>query len=112
MFNVPYVFGCKIRNYETQKIEYLQILGNKHLLAGRDVLIVDDIISRGSTTRMMYTQLKENGVKDVYIYASHVEPTILKYGLLDAPDLKKVYTTNSIWRNVKHSKVEVIQEFE
>lgn len=111
MFNVPYVFGCKIRNYETQKIEYLQILGNKHLLAGRDVLIIDDIISRGSTTRMMYTQLKENGAKDIYIYASHVEPTVLEYGLLDAPDLKKIYTTNSIWRNVEHTKVEVIKKF-
>lgn len=112
MFNVPYVFGCKIRNYETQKIEYLQILGNKHLLAGRDILIVDDIISRGSTTRMMYIQLKESGAKNIYIYASHVEPTVLEYGLLDAPDLKKVYTTNSIWRNVEHPKVEIIQEFE
>jgi len=110
-FYVPYVFGCKIRNYETQKIEHLQILGNKHLLMGRDALIVDDIISRGSTTRLMYTQLKENGAKDVYIYASHVEPTVLNFGLLDAPDLKKIYTTNSLWRNVNHPKIEVIKEF-
>ena len=61
---------------------------------------------------MMYTQLKENGAKNIYIYASHVEPTVLEYGLLDAPDLKKIYTTNSIWRNVEHPKVEIINEFE
>lgn len=111
MFNVPYIFGCKIRNYETQQIEALQILGNKHLVAGRDVLIIDDIISRGSTTARVYSGLKELGASKIYIYASHVEPTVLDYGLLELTDLVKIYTTNSLWHNIEHPKVEVIRYF-
>ena len=109
-FTQPYVFGCKIRNYETQKIESMQILGNTHVIAGRDILIIDDIISRGSTTNMMISQLKEYGAKDIYIYASHVEQTIFNYHLLDRVELKKIYTTNSIYRST-HPKIEIVHTF-
>ena len=115
--NAPYLVGTKLRNWESQKIESLEVAGAKHMIAGHDILIVDDIISRGSTTYMAAKALKELGAHNIYVYASHVEQTVLgahinSQSLLDIPNLiTKVYTTNSLWRNVTHEKVEVIKEW-
>ena len=117
IFNVPFVFGCKLRNWETQKIESLEIMGATHMVAGRDILLCDDIISRGSTTYMMASQLKDMGANKIYAYVSHLEKTVFGahlngQSLLEIPNLiEKIYTTNSLWRDVEHSKVEVIKEF-
>lgn len=115
-FQVPFIFGIKERNWETQKIEKLQIAGAKHMIAGHDIIICDDILSRGSTLYMMAKTLKDMGAHNIYAWISHCENTVLgshiqTQSLLDIPDLiEKIYTTNSIWR-AKHPKVEVIRNF-
>ena len=111
-----FAFGVKDREWSTQDINSLQVMGAKHMIAGHDILLCDDIISRGSTIYLASTQLKELGANNIYVYVSHCENTVLRttetaVGLLDIPDLiTKMYTTNSIFRG-EHPKIEVIHKF-
>ena len=110
------VWGIKQRNWENQKIEKLVLGGSTHMIAGHPILLVDDILARGSTIYHMAKALKERGATDIYVYVSHCENTVLGphingRSLLEIPNLiEKVYTTNSIWRG-KNPKVEVIYRF-
>ena len=86
------------------------------MIAGHDIIIVDDIISRGSTLYLAAKQLKEMGCGDIYVWASHCENTVLQphingQSLMDIPNLiTKVYTTNSIYCD-NHPKITIIREF-
>lgn len=112
-----FAFGVKDRDWSSQNINSLQVLGAKHMIAGHDILIVDDIISRGSTLFLSATQLKERGAENIYVWASHCENTVLDAhingkSLLDYPNLiTKIYTTNSIY-TAEHEKIEVMRIFE
>lgn len=113
--NVPFIFGIKERNWETQKIESLQIAGAKHMIAGHDIVICDDILSRGSTLYLTAKTLKDMGANHIYCWISHCENTVLQphlngQSLLDMNLIDKIYTTNSIWR-ADHPKVKVIRNF-
>lgn len=115
-FKTPFIFGIKERNWETQKIEKLQIAGAKHMIAGHDIVICDDILSRGSTLYLTAKTLKRLGANKIYVWISHCENTVLQphingQSLLEVPDLiERIYTTNSIWRS-RDPKVEVIRNF-
>jgi ribose-phosphate pyrophosphokinase len=115
-FEVPYCFFVKERNWETQKIESVRLAGERNMIAGHDILLCDDILSRGSTVYAAAKQLKERGAKNIYVWVSHCENTVLRpnlngQSLLDIPDLiTKVYTTNSIFTK-NHPKVEIIKRF-
>ena len=112
----PAVYGIKERNWQTQKIEQLVLGGEKEQIKGSDILIIDDICGKGTTIYYMATQLKELGAKNVYVYISHCENTVLQpcikgKSLLDYEGLvTKMYTTNSIFRQ-NHPKIEIIKEF-
>lgn len=108
MVNLPYAFGIKRRNWETGVIEGLDVSGAVDQIAGRDILIVDDICSRGGTFYHSAKKLKELGAKDIYLYVSHCENTILEGELLNGDLIKKVYTTNSIFTK-SHEKIEVLK---
>lgn len=116
-FDVPAAFAVKQRNYETQKIESLRLGGCKHNIAGSDILIIDDILSRGSTLYESASLLKEMGANSIFVFVSHCESTVVQKNLngrslLEIPNLiEKIYTTNSIWRNISHPKIEVIKYF-
>lgn len=108
MVNLPYAFGIKKRNWETGKIEGLDVAGSVDQIAGKDILIVDDICSRGGTFYHSAKKLKELGANDIYLYVSHCENTILEGDLLDGDLIKKVYTTDSIFTK-SHEKIEVLK---
>lgn len=105
--NAPYAFGIKNRDWKTGKILGLEIMGEKSLIDGSDVLIVDDICSRGGTFFHAAKALKACGAKNIYLFITHCENTILKGGVLTSGLIERVYTTDSIC-TVKHEKVEVI----
>ena len=114
-FQIPFIFGIKERDWETQKITSLRIAGAKHMIAGHDIVICDDILSRGSTLYLTAKTLKEMGANHIYCWISHCENTVLQphlngQSLLDMDLIDKIYTTNSIWR-ANHPKVEVIRNF-
>lgn len=111
-----FIFGVKDREWSSQNINSMQVLGAKHMVAGHDIVIVDDIVSRGSSLYLLAKQLKEMGAGNIYAWISHCEDTVLQphingQSLLDIPNLiTKIYTTNSIYR-ANHPKIEVIKEF-
>lgn len=106
MFQQPYVFGIKKRDWSTGKIQGLSVSGQKELIANSTILIVDDICSRGGTFYHSAKALKELGAKDIYLYISHCENTVLEGDLIKSDLIKRIYTTNSIF-TMEHEKVEV-----
>lgn len=108
--NLPYkyAFGIKRRNWETGKIEGLDVAGCIDEIKDKTVLIVDDICSRGGTFYHSAKKLKELGAKEVYLYITHCENTILEGELLTSGLIEKVYTTNSIFTK-EHEKIEVFE---
>lgn len=106
--NRPYAFGIKRRDWQTGKILGLDVAGETSLIAGKDILIVDDICSRGGTFYHSAKKLKEMGANKVYLFVTHCENTILQGDLLDSGLIERVYTTNSIFTQ-KHPKIEVFE---
>ncbi len=108
VFDYPYIFGMKKRDWETGKISGLDIFGQVELIEKSTILIVDDICSKGGTFYHGAKKIKEMGGKKVVLYVSHCENTILEGELINNNLLEKIYTTNSIFTK-KHDKVEVFQ---
>ena len=102
----PYGFAVKKRDWSTGKILGLQVIGGENL-AGKNVLIIDDICSRGGTFFHSAKALKEAGVKDIYLYVTHCENTILGGELLYGDLVRHVYTTDSIFTG-HHNKITVL----
>ena len=105
---LPYAFGIKKRDWETGQIQGLDVAGSVHKIEDSKILIIDDICSRGGTFYHSAKKLKELGAKEIYLYVSHCENTILEGELLTSGLIEKVYTTNSIFTK-KHEKIEVIE---
>lgn len=108
MFAVPYAFGMKKRDWATGEIQGLEAAGEIQRISGSRVLIVDDICSRGGTFYYSAKKLKELGAKEVYLYVSHCENTILEGELLASGLVEKVFTTNSIFTE-ENERIEVFE---
>lgn len=110
MIKAPYAFGNKVRDWETGKIQGLEVIGDQNLIADHDILIIDDICSRGGTFYYAAQKLKDLGAKDIYLWVSHCENTILDGELIKSGLLKKIYTTDSIY-TAKHELIEVVSNY-
>lgn len=105
----PFCYGLKNRDWRTGKILGLDIVTNGIELTGKDVLIIDDICSKGGTFYYSALKLREYGVKDIYLYVTHCENTIKDGELLkDNGLIKKIFTTDSIY-SLDEEKVEVLK---
>jgi ribose-phosphate pyrophosphokinase len=69
--------------------------------------MIDDIISYGGSMYYSALTLKDLGAKNIYAFASHVENSILKGKLIQSNLIKKVYTTNSLFKG-NHELIHVI----
>lgn len=105
--NLPFAFGVKRRNWETGAIEGLDLMGKVDMIAGRDVLIIDDICSKGGTFYHSAKALKEAGAANIYLYVTHCENTIFEGELLTSDLISHIYTTNSIFTK-EHEKITVL----
>ena len=92
-----YVFGIKHRDWRTGKIEGLE-LANSEKVSGRNVLIVDDICSRGGTFTHTAKALRGVGAKDIFLYVTHCENTIKDGSIFTDGLIRHVFTTDSIYR--------------
>lgn len=108
MISLPYCFGIKNRDWKTGEIKSLTVAGEPQKIQGNDVLIVDDICSYGGTFLNAAQKLHELGAKDIYLYVSHCEKSILAGKLLECPWIKRIYTTNSIFRDETNEKITVL----
>ncbi len=110
--HLPYAFGIKNRDWETGEIKGLDLSGEIDQLPGKDILIVDDICSRGGTFYHSAKKLKEAGVGKIYLYVTHCENTIYEGELLKNNGLiEKIYTTDTILTNLESPKIELIERF-
>lgn len=110
---LPYAFGIKKRDWKTGQIQGLQLV-NGELVKGKNVLIIDDICSRGGTFYHAAKALKGAGATNVYLYITHAENTMVKGDMYNDPNLiKKIYTVKTIFDSRLDTlhKVDVIQNW-
>ena len=108
----PYAFGIKNRDWVTGEIKGLSVNGQIDQIKGRDVLIIDDICSKGGTFYYSAKNLKELGANKIYLYVSHCENTIYGGELLkDNGLIEKVFTTDSILTDLTSHKIELVKEW-
>ena len=96
MFKAPHSFGIKKRDWATGKILGLDLV-QKELVNGKDVLIIDDICSKGGTFYHSAKALKEAGAKDIYLYVTHLEKSVFDGEMYSSGLIKHIYTTKSIF---------------
>lgn len=81
---------------------------NEEVIKGKNVLIVDDICSKGGTFYHSAKALKAAGANDVYLYVTHCENTIFKGELINSDLIKHIYTTRSVF-TLAHEKITVLK---
>jgi ribose-phosphate pyrophosphokinase len=95
-----YAFGIKKRDWATGKIQGIQIQ-NAELVSGKDILIVDDICSKGGTFYYSAKALKEAGAANIYLYVTHLEESVLEGDLwkamIDGKLIKQIFTANPLF---------------
>ena len=94
-YHIPFSFGVKKRNWDTGAILSLNIQDSENI-KGKDVLIIDDICSKGTTFYYSAKALLEAGAKSVSLYITHCENTILEGQIFESKLIERVYTTDSL----------------
>lgn len=107
MFAEPCSFGVKKRDWTTGKIEGLTLV-NPENVRDKNVLIIDDICSKGGTFYHSAKALKEAGAKDIYLYVSHLEDTVFKGELIESDLIKKIFTSAHSIYSTKQSHEKII----
>lgn len=64
----PHIYGEKVRDQLTGNILSYQVVGD---CAGKNVLIVDDIVDGGATFKLLAKDLLAAGAKEVNLFATH-----------------------------------------
>ena len=98
IYDIPSFFGNKLRNLQTGDIIDYQLINSPNL-KGKNVLIIDDLCSKGFTFYNAGLKLKESGVDNLYLYVTHCEESIYRGKLLSSNLFNKIFTTNSILTN-------------
>lgn len=91
--NYNLVYGEKIRDFNSGEILGLQLKGSEKIT--KDVVIIDDLTSKGTTFIKSAEKLKEQGFKNIYLVVGHAEYTMLEGDLFNS-NINTVYTTDSI----------------
>ena len=95
-----YAFGIKKRDWETGKILGINIQ-NAEAVKGKDILIIDDICSKGGTFYYSAKALKEAGAANIYLYVTHLEESVFSGDLWTAMRngelINKIYTANPLF---------------
>lgn len=92
---IPFAFGMKKRDWTTGTILSLEIMQAENIV-GKDVLIIDDICSRGGTFYHAAKALKEVGANSVSLYVTHCENTVLQGDLFSSKLIDTLYSTDSL----------------
>lgn len=103
----PYAFGIKRRDWRSGDIIGITLM-NEEVIKGKNVLIVDDICSKGGTFYHSAKALKTAGANDIYLFITHCENTIFKGELINSDLIKHIYTTRSIF-SLAHEKITVFK---
>lgn len=96
--HLPFAFGIKNRDWRNGNIIGTTVAGLTCDPAGKQVLMIDDICSKGGTFYYNAKALKELNVGDIYLYISHCENAIMQGDLIHSDLVKHIFTTDSIYR--------------
>lgn len=94
-YHIPFSFGVKKRDWNTGAILSLNIQDPENI-KDKDVLIIDDICSKGTTFYYSAKALLEAGAKSVSLYITHCENTILEGKIFESELIERIYTTDSL----------------
>ena len=90
------------RRTEEREVKVMHVVGD---VAGKNAIVIDDMIDRAGTMGEAIRGLRESGVKDIYYGATHPvfsDPAIER---IESSDLKEVAVTNTIPLRKESSKV-------
>lgn len=99
-------FGIKKRDWESGKILGLDV-NNGENVRGKNILIIDDICSKGGTFFHSAKKLKELGAKKISLYVTHCENSVLLGEMINSGLIDEIYTTDSII-TVEHKNIHII----
>lgn len=93
------VYCEKTRDFDTGEIKGLELKSDIDL-NGKNVLILDDLCSKGGTFYYTAKKLKENGVKDVFLGVCHMEKSVMDGEIVKYDDhdtvIKHIYCFNTM----------------
>jgi ribose-phosphate pyrophosphokinase len=108
LFSIPYVFCIKERDWKTGTINNLLLVGETERIKNRNVLIIDDICSKGGTFLYTARELQKYKPISISLFITHCENSVLNGELINSELLNKIYTTNSIFTK-QHELIKVIE---
>lgn len=74
VIDMPYRFGNKRRNLDTGEIVAYDVIASHEDIAGKDILIIDDLVMGGRTFVEAAKALKVAGAANVDLFVTHVMP--------------------------------------
>src|SRR6266700_1001070 len=101
---LPVAAGAKERMSDTE-VRIAAIIGD---VAGRDVIVLDDEISRGTTVFELLDRLREQGARSVAVACTHGLFADNALDKLAASDVTEIVCTNSAPLETEHSKLTVL----
>lgn len=109
----PYLNGKKDRDWKTGNIRGLVIENPMNIdpksIAGKKIIIIDDICSKGGTFWHAGNALKEFGFEHIDLCITHCEHAIFEGKLLTAGSpIEHVYTSTSIINRREDEKITVV----
>lgn len=105
----PVAYANKERNWSDGTIVGLTVQ-NGDVVNGKNVLIIDDICSKGGTFLHSAKALKALGANHINLYVSHCENTVLEGEMINSGLIEGIFTTNSIFTG-KHPIIHVMDLF-
>ena len=96
-YGLEYAYAAKNRDWQTGKILGLEVIGNADAVKGRNIIIIDDICSKGGTFYYAAKKLKELGANKIFLFVTHCEKTVFEGELFKSGLIDKLFTTDSIF---------------
>lgn len=96
-YGLECAFAAKNRDWQTGKILGLEVIGNVNAIKGRNIIIIDDICSKGGTFYYSAKKLKELGANKIFLFVTHCEKTVFDGELFKSGLIDKLFTTDSIF---------------
>ncbi len=81
------------RRVDSRSTEVMTVVGN---VKGRNVVILDDIISTGTSITQAVAAARQNGARDVYIFATHPIFTSGCVDKLGKSEVKEIVVTDTV----------------
>ena len=108
MIPLPYCFGIKKRDWSSGEIKGLSVAGETELIAGSNILIVDDICSYGGTFLYSAKALAELGAARIDLFVTHCENVATQGALYECEQVRHIYTTDSIFRDKENKRISIV----